>query len=127
MGVVATLLKQVPAASKFKAKLLAMENELARLRVENRALKEELAQYLEQWETLDGPQVITLQYLAANTHGHAAQIARAMLINVQIAHSSLNFLTQHRYVAPAGTGRGRQTRFKLQSKGERYLRSRGMI
>ena len=101
MGVVATLLKQVPAAAKFKARLTAMENELAQLREENRALKDELAQYLEQWETLDGPQVTTLQYLAANPQGHAEAIAKAALINVQIAHSSLIFLAQHRYVAPA--------------------------
>lgn len=127
MGVVATLLKQLPAAAKYKSKLLAMETELAQLRAENAALKDELAQYLEQWETLDGPQVTTLQYLAVKTHGHAAAIAKATLINMQIAHSSLDFLAQHRYVAAAPPKRGSPANFKLAPKGERYLRGRGML
>lgn len=131
MGVVTTLLKQVPAAAKFKAKLTAMEAELAQLRAENAALKDQLAQYLEQWDTLDGPQVATLQYLAQNTHGHAPAIAKGAIINVQIAHSSLTFLAQHHYVmhsAAAGGGKsGKHTRFKLAPKGERYLRGRGLL
>lgn len=127
MGVVATLLKQVPAAAKFKSKLQAMEDELVQLRAENAALRDELAQYLEQWETLDGPQVTTLQYLAANAQGHAQAIAKATMINVQIAHSSLTFLTQHRYVGPTTGKRGKPGTFKLQAKGERYLRSRGLL
>lgn len=130
MGVVTTLLKQVPAAAKYKAKLTAMENELAQLRAENAALKDELAQYLEQWDTLDGPQVATLQYLAQNADGHAPAIAKAAIINVQIAHSSLTFLSEHRYVmlaAAAGGKAGKNTRYKLAPKGERYLRGRGLL
>lgn len=130
MGVVATLLKQVPAAAKFKPKLVAMENELVQLRAENARLKQDLAQYLEQWETLDGPQVSALQYLAAHAHGHAAEIAKAITVNVQIADSSLIFLAHHHYVQPLITGakaaRGNQAKFALAPKGERYLRERGL-
>ncbi|MBM3342410.1 MAG: hypothetical protein FJY56_09925 [Betaproteobacteria bacterium] len=130
MGVVATLLKAVPAAKKFEAKLTAMEAELAHLRAENARLTQELDQYLEQWETLDGPQVATLQYLAANTHGHAAEIAKSVAINVQIADSSLKFLASLRFVAPAKpaakTTPAAKARFALAAKGERYLRSRGL-
>jgi hypothetical protein len=127
VSVVATLLKQVPAAAKFKARLLALEGELTRLRAENTALRDELERYLEQWETLDGPQVSALQYLAANAQGHAAEIAKAAAINVQIADSSLNFLASHRYVQPAqAAARSRVARYTLAARGERYLRERGL-
>lgn len=126
----ATLLRQVPAAAKYKSKLQAMEKELLQLRSENAALRDDLAQYIEQWETLDGPQVSTLQYLAANSRGHAREIARSVSINIQIAETSLLFLCQHNYVRPdlaAGKAtRGKPERFALSAKGERYLRSRGL-
>lgn len=128
MGVVATLLKQVPAAAKYKTRLQAMESELTHLRAENAALKDELAQYLEQWDTLDGPQVLALQYLAQHAEGQATAIAKAAQMNVQIAASSLTFLAQHRYVAAASAAkRGTSARFKIAPKGARYLRSRGMM
>lgn len=130
MGVVATLLKQVPAAERFKPKLQAMESELAQLRTENARLKLELAQYIERWETLDGPQVCTLQYLAAHAKGHAAEIAKAAGINIQIAETSLLFLEQCAYVARAvAAGRragGKHVRFCLSPKGARYLQGRGL-
>ncbi len=130
MGVVATILKQVPAAAKFKPKLEALEKEVLALRAENARLKEDLAQYLEQWETLDGPQVSTLQYLAARTQGHAADIAKSITVNIQIAETSLVFLQRSGYVEAAEHGgkavRGKKARFRLSAKGTRYLRGRGM-
>lgn len=127
MGVVASLLKAVPAAAKFKTKLLAMEAELANLRAENGRLREELSQYIEQWETLDGPQLSVLQYLAAHKDGQAAAIAKAAGMNVQIADSSLKFLLALGYVEAAGVARGKSSRFILAAKGARYLRSRGFV
>ena len=130
MGVVATLLKQVPAAKKFKPKLEALENEVVRLRSENARLSDELAQYLEQWETLDGPAVSTLAYLSARGHGSANEIARGIEANIQVVESSLVFLTQGRYVelanGAAKSSRGKKTRFNLAPKGVRYLKSRGL-
>ncbi len=130
MGVVATLLKQVPAAAKFRPKLEALELEVTQLREENTRLKQELAQYIEQWETLDGPQVSTLQYLAASERGHAAAIAKAISINIQIAESSLLFLEKLAYVSAASAGgrgaRGKPAQFCLSPKGVRYLQSRGL-
>ena len=133
MGVVATLLKQVPAAAKFKPKLEALETELLQLRAENARLQEGLAQTIEQWETLDGPQVNALQYLAAHTHGHAAEIAQAISVNIQIAETSLVYLLKCAYVntvkAVAAGGKsvcGRKPQFCLSAKGARYLRERGL-
>ncbi|HTE13884.1 MAG TPA: hypothetical protein VK642_02290 [Burkholderiales bacterium] len=130
MGVVTTLSKQAPAAAKFKAKLEALENELAQLRAENVCLKQDLAQYIEQWETLDGPQVSTLQYLATNASGQAAAIAKAINVNIQIAETSLVFLQKCAYVdataSNAKPSRGKNAQFRLSAKGTRYLRSRGI-
>ena len=130
MGVVATLLKQVPAAAKFKSKLEALETELTQLRAENARLREYLAQYINQWETLDGPQVNALQYLATHPQGHAADIAAAIAVNIQIAETSLVFLQKCSYVKAAdGAGkpaRGKKAKFALTPKGTRYLRERGL-
>lgn len=130
MSVVATLLKQVPAAAKFKSKLVALEKELAQLRGENAQLREDLAQYINQWETLDGPQVDALQYLAAHGNGHAADIAKTVAVNIQIAETSLLFLQKYDYVSVAAAGgksaRGKKTQYALSPKGTRYLRERGL-
>jgi len=133
VGVVTTLLKQVPAAAKFAPRLAALEKELLQLRAENARLREELAQYIEQWETLDGPQVGVLQYLALNAPGHATEIADAISINVQIAETSLVFLQKYAYVDASTPvvqkgkpARGRKQRYTLSPKGVRYLRERGL-
>ena len=133
MGVVATLLKQVPAAAKFKPRLEALEHELSQLRAENTRLQEDLAQYIEQWETLDGPQVNALQYLSVHKRGHAAEIARANTVNIQIAETSLVYLQKCAYVNAVKTARGEgkpvlgnKAQFRLSSKGARYLRERGL-
>lgn len=129
MGVVTTLLKQVPAAAKFKSRLEAIETELATLRAENLHLREELAQYLEQWETLDGPQVSAMQYLAQHATGGAPDIAKANAMNIQIAETSLRFLADLQYVQAATAGKtasGKKPQFQLAPKGERYLRERGL-
>jgi hypothetical protein len=125
---VATLLEQVPAAAKFKSKLEALENDLSELRAENARLKEELSQYIEQWETLDGPQVDALQYLAVNERGYATGIAKSIAVNIQIAETSLVFLLKCAYVneVKAGTAGGKSRQFCLSSKGVRYLRQRGL-
>ena len=130
MGVVATVLKQVSAAAKFKVKLTALEDEVVALRAENARLKDELAQYLEQWETLDSPQLAVLQYLAQHEHGHAAAIAKDAAMNMQIADTSLIFLAQHQFVAPKASGkaaRGIKVQYTLAAKGIRYLRERGFL
>ena len=130
MGVVATLLKQVPAAAKFKSKLEALESELVQLRAENARLNQDLAQYSEQWETLDGPQVSTLQFLAENSSGHASAIAKAINVNIQIAETSLIFLQKCAYVdvamPNAKAARGSKAQFLLSTKGRRYLHGRGL-
>ncbi len=114
------LLAAVPAAAKYRAQLEQMAGDNARLKAENTELKSELAQYIEQWETLDGDAVRTLQYLAQEAFESAEAIARTHNMNLQIADMYLRFLVKHAYVAaPAATV---NSGYDLTSKGRRYLR-----
>lgn len=49
MGFVAKLLKDVPVAAKYRAALVAVERDNARLAAENARLREELAEHVQQW------------------------------------------------------------------------------
>lgn len=113
-----------------KAKLEALQEEIARLRAENERLSDELAQYTEQWETLDGPQVSTLIYLCKRDHGIAPDIACDIHANIQIVESSLVFLLKCQYVdyaeRAAKSASGSRRRFRLAPKGARYLKRRGL-
>src|SRR3954465_8270987 len=100
------LLRAVPPASKYREDLEQLAAENARLKLENAALQDELAQYIEQWETLDGDAVNTLRYLAGAAFDSAHAIATTHDMNIQIAEMYLHFLVKHAYVAaPAGTDR----------------------
>lgn len=133
MGVVANKSRQVPVSANIKRKLETLEAEVTRLRAENAQLTESLEQYIDQWETLDGPAVSTLKYLSEREHGHAAAIARDIDVNVQIAECSLAFLLKCQYVqyvlSANGTpkpARAGKSRYVLAPKGARYLQSRGL-
>ena len=102
MGWMEELLGTVPAAAKYRAELATLARENARLHVENAELKNELAQFIEQWETLDGDAVRTLQYLAQGAYASADAIARTHNMNSQIAEMYLQFLVTHAYVAAPG-------------------------
>ena len=91
MGWMEELLGTVPAAAKYRAELEILARENARLRSENAELKNELAQYIEQWETLDGDAVRTLQYLAQGAYASADAIARTHNTNFQIVECTCNF------------------------------------
>jgi hypothetical protein len=110
--------------------LQKLQKEVVRLRAENARLNDELAQYVEQWETLDGPQVGTLIYLCERDHGIAPDIAHDLDVNIQIVESSLVFLEKCRYIVQAAgvakSARGKKQRFRLAPKGVRYLKSRGL-
>ncbi len=125
MGLVAELLNDVPAAAKYRAELEAMEQENERLRAENADLEEELAEYLQQWETLDSDAVRTLEYLSQFERGHPHEIAQACQINIQCVESQLRFLATWQYVhAPVN---GSEPMFALARKGRRYLSDRGLL
>jgi len=117
------LLGAAPAAAQYRAELEQMAGENARLKAENAGLKSELAQYIEQWETLDGDAVRTLQYLARDAFESADAIARAHNMNFQIAEMYLQFLVKHAYVAIPAAG----ARYDLTAKGRRYLLQRGLL
>jgi regulator of replication initiation timing len=117
------LLGAAPAAAKYRAELEQMAGENARLKAENAGLKSELAQYIEQWETLDGDAVRTLQYLARDAFESADAIARTHNMNFQIAEMYLQFLVKHAYVATPAAGAG----YDLTAKGRRYLLQRGLL
>ena len=124
MGWMEELLGTVPAAAKYRAELEILARENARLRSENAELKNELTQYIEQWETLDGDAVCTLQYLAQGAYASADAIARTHNMNFQIAEMYLQFLVTHAYVhPPAPDGKAG---YGLSHKGRRYLHSRGL-
>ena len=119
------LLATVPAAAKYCAQLENVARENAQLRAENAELKTELAQYIEQWETLDGDAVRTLQYLAQDAFESADAIARTHNMNFQIAEMYPQFLVKHAYVAaPAAAAK---SAYDLTSKGRRYLCKRGLL
>ena len=122
MGWMEELLGTVPAAAKYRAELETLR---ARLHGENAELKNELAQYIEQWETLDGDAVRTLQYLAQGAYASADAIARTHNMNFQIAEMYLQFLVTHAYVAAPGATA--QSGYDLTPKGRRYLRDRGFL
>ena len=113
------------AAAKYRAELETLARENARLHGENTELKNELAQYIEQWETLDGDAVRTLQYLAQGAYASADAIARTHNMNFQIAEMYLHFLVKHAYVAAPGATA--QSGYDLTPKGRRYLRDRGLL
>jgi len=119
------LLGAVPAAAKYRAELEKVAYENVRLKNENAELKMELAQYIEQWETLDGDAVRTLQYLAQDAFESAEAIARTHNMNFQIAEMYLHFLVKHAYVAAPATAA--KSGYDLTSKGRRYLRERGFL
>jgi len=119
------LLGAVPTAGKHRAELENLARENARLKAENAELKTELAQYIEQWETLDGDAVRTLQYLAQDAFESAGAIARTHNMNFQIAEMYLQFLVKHAYVATPAAAAG--SGYDLTSKGRRYLLQRGLL
>lgn len=123
MGFIADLLKEIPAAAKYQAALLEMENENARLKTENAELREELGQFINQWETLDWDAVRALVYLSRHEFAHAHEIAGAYQMNVQIAESYLSYLAKGGFVHPPLNG---EARYGLAHKGRRYLRERGL-
>jgi predicted transcriptional regulator len=119
------LLRTVPQAVNYRAQLEELAAGNARLERENAALKDELAQYIEQWETLDGDAVNTLRYLAADAFDSAQAIATAHTMNIQIAELYLHFLVKHAYVAaPAAAAK---PVYDLTPKGRRYLQQRGFL
>ena len=125
MGWMEELPGTVPAAAKYRAELETLARENARLHSENTELKNELAQYIEQWETLDGDAVRTLQYLAQGAYAGADAIARTHNMNFQIVEMYLHFLVKHAYVAAPGATA--QSGYGLTPKGQRYLRDRGFL
>ena len=124
MGAIADLIKNIPAAAKYRAVLEAMERETAQLRAENEELKLELAQYIEQWATLDGDAVATLVYLSQYERGQPHEIAAFNKVNPQIPESHLKFLAQQAYVHPPAD---REAGYAISHKGRRYLHERGLL
>lgn len=118
------MLTEIPAAAKYRGELEKIASDNNRLCLENAELQNQLLQYIEQWETLDGDAVRTLQYLAQEAFENAAAIARTHNMNLQIAEMYLHFLVKHAYVAaPMAAKSG----YGLTPKGRRYLQERGLF
>jgi len=123
VSLIAKLLREIPAAEKYRAELEAMEQENARLRAENAGLGDDLAQALQDWQTLDHDAVRTLEHLARFERGEPQEIAGANRINIQIVESYLAFLAREQYVVPPRNG---EPYYGITHKGRRYLRVRGL-
>lgn len=125
MGVIAELLKQVPAAQAYREQLEALEADAARLRAENEELRAELSRYIDRWETLDGDALETLLYLSRHERGNAAEIARTNRVNIQIVETYLKQLLACDYVQAHANGE--TPHFGLAHKGRWYLAERGLL
>ncbi len=123
MGLIADLLKEIPAAAKFQAELVSIERENERLKAENAGLKEELAQFTHGWVTLDWDAVRALVYLAQHERAHAAEIAQACEMNPHLVESYLNHLVAGDFVHPPAGG---DPHHRLAHRGRRYLHERGL-
>jgi len=125
LGLIADLLKEIPAAAKYKPGLDAMETENERLKAENAELQEELEHYTQRWVTLDESALKTLVYLSQYERGHAREIAQAYELNIQIVEMYLNVLAEGDYIhAPLN---GSESHYGLARKGRRYLSERGLL
>ena len=124
MDWITQLLKDAPAAAPYRAQLEELAREHTELRTENARLRDELAWFIPQWETLDGDAVRTLEYLSGVEHARPPEIAEANRVNIQIVESYLLFLARGQYVqAQAGGG----PHFHISAKGRRYLSERGLL
>ena len=118
------LLQEVPAAAQYRAQLESLAREHAALKVENTRLRDELAWFIPQRDTLDGDAVRTLEYLARVERAQPPEIAAANQVNIQIVESYLSYLVQGQYAhVPVGD----KLQFNISVKGRRYLRERGLL
>ena len=124
MSLIADLLKEFPAAVKYRGELEAMARENESLKAENARLTEELSDYIDRWETLDAEAVRTLEYLSRHERGHAQEIASAYQLHIQVVDAYLKHLAERDYVVPPVNG---EPHYGLAHKGRRYLRGRGLL
>jgi len=125
VGVIADLMKEIPAAAKYKSGLDTIEQENAFLKAENAELKQELARYIQRWVTLDGDALKTLVYISQYERGHAGEIAQACQINEQIVEMYLGTLLRDDYIhAPLNAA---EHSYGLAYKGRCYLSERGLL
>ena len=124
MKVIADLMKEFPAAGKYRAELEAIVQENERLKAENAELRHDPSHFCEKWESLDGDAVMTLIQLAQREHGNPAEIAATGEVNIQLAESYLKFLATREFVHAHPGG---ESRYRIGQKGRRYLHERGLL
>lgn len=113
-----------PARPRQDANVDKLKQKIAALEAENAELKNEIEQYLEKWETLDGDAVTALRYLSRHKTALPKEVAKGNGVNLQIADSYLKFLSRHDYVrAPSAAGKP----YTILHKGIRYLEERGLL
>ncbi|MGE0559285.1 MAG: hypothetical protein AB7E73_12135 [Burkholderiales bacterium] len=117
------LLKDAPAAAPYRAQLETLAREHAELKAENARLKDELAWFIPQWDTLDGDAVRTLEHLSRVERAQPPEIAAVNKVNIQIVESYLVYLAKGEFVHPPLNG---EPHFRISAKGRRYLNDRGL-
>ena len=124
MPKVASRAKKKPAPTAQAAAVDKLKQKIAALEAENAELKNELEQYIEKWETLDGDAVKALIYLSRHKTATPKEVAKGNGVHLNIAESYLKFLSNHHYVrAPASAGKP----YAILHKGIRYLEERGLL
>lgn len=118
------LLNDAPAAAPYRARLEQLAREHAELEAENARLRDELAWFIPQWDTLDGDAVRTLEYLSGVERAQPPEIAEANRVNLQIVESYLVYLAKGQYVQATVNG---EPHFHISAKGRRYLSERGLL
>ena len=124
MAKAANRAKKSPPQSRQAGPIEKLKQKIVALEAENADLKNELEQYIEKWETLDGDAVKALMYLSRHKTAVPKEVAKGNGVHLTIADSYLKYLSNHQYVrAPGAAGKP----YTILHKGMRYLEERDLL
>jgi predicted HTH transcriptional regulator len=129
MGWVADLLKEIPSAAHYKAKLEKMERENKLLKAENEKLKSELETLRKELATFKAPlepdAEKILEFIAQNEQVTPSEIECVLGMNMSIIDMHLENLLTTNYIE-ASYVIDREPEYYLGQAGRRYLHAKGL-